>query len=127
MNAQFVLYVTYSYATLTLVIDKHRQSATVSCALFRTSENEVYVRVSIGNEALHAVQQPTFVFFRVSGFQHNALQVGTGIGFGKVHRHCFSTANAWYILLSLLFITEFIERFNAILQAPNILKACVGR
>ena len=43
MNTQLVFYVSYGNTALALVVDKHRQSATVFRARFRTCQNEVDV------------------------------------------------------------------------------------
>ena len=39
------------------------------------------------------------------GFQHHALQVGTGIRFGQVHGHGFTGADAGYETAVLVFVT----------------------
>ena len=41
VNTQLVLDVTNGYATITLVVDKHRKTTTILGAFFRTSQNQV--------------------------------------------------------------------------------------
>ena len=84
------------------------------------------VAVAVGDESLHTVQTPA-VFLRVVGCtQHDRLEVGTGIGFGEVHRHGFACTNAWYVFLSLLFVAEAVECFDTVLERPYVFEACIA-
>ena len=85
MNTQLVLDVTDIDTALTLVVNEHRQAASVLGTFLRTSQYEVDVAITIGNETLHAVQSPAVLLFVEGGLQHDALQVGTGIGLRQVH------------------------------------------
>ena len=84
MDTKLVLDVTNSNATVALVVDEHRQTATVACAFLRTCKHEVDVRITVGDETLNTVQAPCAVFV-LSSLEHNALKVGTCIRLGQVH------------------------------------------
>ena len=102
MDAEFVLYVTHSHSTVALVIDKHRQATSVVGSLFRTGEHQVYVGVTVGDEALHAVEIPALVFLAVGSLEHHTLQVTTGIRLGEVHTHGLASTHTWDVLFALL-------------------------
>ena len=95
------------------------------CAFLGTCEHEVNVGVAVGDEAFHTVEKPATVFFGICCAQHYALQVTACVGLGKVHRHGLSFAYARNETLALVFITELVKSFNAILQAPDVAEACV--
>ena len=86
------------------------------CAFLRTCEHEVYVRVAVGDESFYTVEQPASVFLAVCSLEHYALQVGTGVRFGKVHTHCLACTNTRNVFLALLFAAELIESLDTILQ-----------
>ena len=113
MYAEFVLYVAHVHTALTLVVDKHRQSAAVVCALFGTCQHKVYVAVTVCYKALHSVEKPATVFLRVCGFEHHTLQIRTGIRLGEVHAHGLARTYTGYVFFSLLFAAELIERVYA--------------
>ena len=96
------------------------------CAFFRASQYQVQVGVSVGDETLHTVQAPALVGFIVSSFQHDALQVTTGIGFGQVHRHGFAGTDTWDETAVLVFVSEFVEGFDTVLQRPDVSEARIG-
>ena len=108
MDTEFVFDTTDINSPLTLVIDEHRQTATVSSSFFRTCQYEVDIRVTVSKEAFYTVQQPAAVFFAVSRFQHDRLKVGACIRFRQVHRHCFALADAGDETAVLVGITEFV-------------------
>ena len=81
-------------ATVALVVDEHGKTTAVAGAFFGAGEHQVDVAIAVRDEALHTVQVPALVSFAVGGLEHHALQVGTGIGFGQVHRHRFAGADA---------------------------------
>ncbi len=114
-------------ATVALVVDEHGKTTTVAGAFFGAGEHQVNVGVAVRDEALHAVQVPALVFFAVGGLEHHALQVGTGIGFGQVHRHRFAGADARDEAGTLVLVAEFIERLDAVLQGPDVLETGVCR
>ena len=84
MDTELVLDVAYGYAAVALVVDEHRQTATVACAFLRACEHEVDVRVAVGDEALHTIQTPCAVLVLCS-LEHYALKVGTCVRLCKVH------------------------------------------
>ena len=114
-------------ATVALVVNEHGKTTTVAGAFFGAGEHQVNVAITVRDEALHAVQVPALVFFAVGGLEHHALQVGTGIGFGQVHRHRFTGANARNETGTLVFVAKFIERLDAVLQGPDVLETGVCR
>ena len=103
MNTQFMLDVTNINTTLALVVDEHRQATSVLGAFLTACQHEVDVRVTVGDETLHTVQAPAVLLGVIGSLQHHALQVRTGIGLRLVHRHALTSANAWDVLLALLF------------------------
>ena len=80
------------------------------------------IGIAVGDETLHAIQTPCAVFFAIGGFQHHALQIRTGIRLGEVHRHGLPCANTGNETSMLFRRAEFIERFDAILERPNVAK-----
>ena len=111
---------------LTVVVDEHGKAAGVVGAFFGAGEHQVNVGVAVRDEALHAVQVPALVFFAVGGLEHHALQVGTGIGFGQVHRHRFAGADARDETGTLVVVTEFVQGFDTVLQGPDVFETGVG-
>ena len=126
MYSQLVLYVAYGHTALVLVVYEHGQSATVMSALLGACEHEMYVRVAVGDESFHSVEQPAAVFLAVCSLEHHALEVGTGVRFGKVHTHGLACAYPRNVFLALLLTAELIESLYAILQRPDVLEACVS-
>ena len=108
MDTKLMLDVAHVDATLTLVVAEHRQAAAVLGAFLGTSQHEVDVGVTIGDETLHAIEQIAAILFTIGSLQHDALQVGTGIGLGKVHRHGLAGANARDVFHALFLVAEFI-------------------
>ena len=96
-------------------------------ALFGTGQHKVDVGIAVGDESLDAVQIPALVLFTVRGLEHDRLQVGARVGLGQVHRHRFARAYARDETHALVFVAELVERFGAVLQAPQVLEACIGR
>ena len=127
VNAELVFDAANVHATIALVVDEHRKTAAIVRAFFGAGEHQVDVGVAVRDEALHAVQVPALVFFAVGGLEHDALQVGTGIGFGQVHRHRFAGANARNETGTLIVVTEFVQGLNAVLQRPDVFETGVGR
>ena len=121
-----MLDVTYCHTAVALVVDEHRQSASVVCALLRTCKHEVDVGVAIGDETLHTVQSPALVLLVIASLEHHALKVGTGIRLGKVHGHGLAGAYTWNVLLALLLGAKLIEGLYTVLQAPDVLEAGIG-
>ncbi|MCL4102882.1 hypothetical protein MMG03_002492 [Fibrobacter succinogenes] len=113
-------------ATVALVVDEHRKTAAILGAFFRAGKNQVNVGVTVGDEALHAVQVPALVCFAVGCLQHHALQVGTGIGFGQVHGHGFAGADAGHETGTLIFVAEFVQSFDTVLKGPDVFETCVA-
>ncbi len=66
-----------------------------------------------------------YVFFAVGGLEHHALQVGTGIGFGQVHRHRLAGAHAGDKAGTLVVVAELIEGLDAVLQGPDVFETGV--
>ena len=126
MDTQLVFDTAYIHTTLTLVIDEHGQTATVSRSFFRTGKYQMDICIAVGDETFHTVQQPTTVFFAVSSFQHHCLKVGTCIRFGQVHRHGFTLTYTGDEAAVLVGITEFIQCFDTVLQRPDISETCIG-
>ena len=124
-DAHLVFDAAHCDATVALVVDEHRQAAAVFGAFFRAGEHQVDVAVAVGDEAFHAVEHPGAVFF-LSGAEHHGLEVGTGIGFSEVHRHGFAFAHAGDEASALVFATEFVESFGAVLQAPEVFETGIG-
>ena len=127
VDAELVLDAAHVHATVALVVDEHGKAAAVMGAFFGAGEHQVDVGVTVGDEALHAVQVPALVSFAVGGLEHHALQIGTGIGFGQVHRHRLAGAHARDKAGTLIFVAEFIERLDAVLQGPDVLETGVCR
>ena len=78
------------------------------------------VGVTVRDETLHAVQPPTVILLVEGGLQHDALQVGTGIRFGQVHRHRFPGTYTRDEAAVLVFVAKFIQRFDTVLQRPDV-------
>jgi alkylation response protein AidB-like acyl-CoA dehydrogenase len=74
-----------THSAVSFVVNEHRQASAIMSTFFRACQHKVNVGVTVGNETFHSVQVPAFVFLTVSSFEHNRLQVGTGIGFRQVH------------------------------------------
>ena len=127
VDAELVLDAAHVHATVVLVVDEHRKAAAVMGAFFGAGEHQVDVGVTVGDEALHAVQVPALVLFAVGGLEHHALQVGTGIGFGQVHRHRLAGAHARDKAGTLVLVAEFIQGLDAVLQGPDVLETGVRR
>ena len=127
VDAELVLDAAHVHATVALVVDEHRKAAAVMGAFFGAGEHQVDVAVAVGDEALHAVKVPALVFFAVGGLEHHALQVGTGIGFGQVHRHRLAGAHARDKAGTLVLVAEFIQGLDAVLQGPDVLETGVCR
>ena len=127
VNAELVFDATNINATIALVVDEHRKATTVMGAFFGAGEHQVNVGVAVRDEALDTVQVPALVFFAVGSLEHHALQVGTGIGFGQVHRHRLAGAHARDKAGTLVFVAEFIERLDAVLEGPDVLETGVRR
>ena len=127
MNTKFVLYMAHCNTSVALVIDKHGEAATIVCTLFRACQHKVYVRVAVGDKTLHTVQSPALVLLVIACLEHHTLQVRTGIGLGKVHRHGFAGTHTGDVLLALLLVAKLIERFYTILQAPDVLETGISR
>ena len=84
------------------------------------------ISVTVGDKAFYTVQAPAVVFFIESGLEHNALQVRTGIWFGQVHGHGFTSANARNETTVLVFVTKFVKCFNTVLQRPDVAKTSIS-
>ena len=125
VDAELVLDAAHVHATVALVVDEHGKAAAVVGAFLGAGEHQVDVGVTVRDEALHAVQVPALVFFAVGGLEHHALQVGTGIGFGQVHRHRLAGAHARDKAGTLVFVAEFIQGLDAVLQGPDVLETGV--
>ena len=108
VNTKFVLDVTHIDAALALVVDEHRQATTVLGAFLGTGQDKVDVGVAVGDETLHTIEQIAAIYFTIGGLQHDALQVGTGIRLGEVHRHGLTGTHARDVFLALLLVAEFI-------------------
>ena len=127
VDAELVLDAAHVHAAVALVVDEHRKAAAVVGAFFGAGEHQVNVGVTVRDEALHAVKVPALVGFAVGGLEHHALQVGTGIGFGQVHRHRFAGAHARDKAGTLVLVAEFIQGLDAVLQGPDVLETGVCR
>ena len=126
VNTKLVFYAAHINSALTLVVNEHGKTATVARAFLRTCKHKVNVRVAVGNETFHTVEQPAAVLFGISGTEHNALQVASCIRFSKVHGHCLACANARNVFLSLLLVSEFVKSFYAVLKTPYIFKTGIS-
>ena len=126
VNTELVFDTANIHAAITLVVDEHRKTAAIVRAFFGAGEHQVNVGVAVRDEALHAVQVPALVLFAVGGLEHHALQVGTGIGFGQVHRHRLAGANARDKAGTLVVVTEFVQGFDTVLQGPDVFETGVG-
>ena len=126
MDTELILDAAYVYTAVALVVDEHGEAAAVVCTFFGAGQYEVQVSVAVGDESLHTVQAPALVGFVVGSFQHDALQVGAGIGLGQVHRHGFAGADAGNETAVLVFVTEFVQRFDTVLQRPDVAEAGIG-
>ena len=124
MDTELVLDVAHVHTAITLVVDKHRQAASVACAFFGAGQHQVDVGVAVSDEALHTVEAPCAVGILCS-LEHDTLQVRTGVGLGEVHGHGLALADTWDVLSLLLRSTKLIERVDAALQAPHVLEAGV--
>ena len=127
VDAELVLDAAHVHAAVALVVDEHRKAAAVVGAFFGAGEHQVDVAVAVRDEALHAVKVPALVFFAVGGLEHHALQVGTGIGFGQVHGHRLAGAHARDKAGTLVFVAEFIQGLDAVLEGPDVLETGVRR
>ena len=127
MDAELVLDAAHVDAAVALVVDEHGEAASVGSAFFRACQHEVKVGIAVGDEALHAVEPPAACGFVVGGLEHHALEVGAGIRLGEVHRHCFAGTDAGDETGVLVLVAEFIEGFDAVLQAPDVAEAGIAR
>ena len=125
MDTEFVFDMTNGHSAVSFVVDKHRETASVACTFLWTSQNEVDIWVTIGDETLHSVESPGAVCI-LSCLQHHTLEVGTGIWFGKIHWHSLACRDARNIFFTLFFSTEFIQSVYTWLQRPYVLEACIG-
>ena len=125
MNTELVLDTAYINTAISLIVDEHRESASVASALYGTSQHEVDVRVTISDETLYTVQAPAVLLLVECCLQHYRLQVGTGIWFSEVHRHSFSGTYTWDVTFSLVFVAKLIESLDTILQRPDVLESCI--
>ena len=125
VDTELVLDAAHVHAAVALVVDEHGKAAAVVGAFFGAGEHQVNVGVTVGDEALDTVKVPALVGFAVGGLEHHALQVGTGIGFGQVHRHRFAGAHARDKAGTLVFVAEFIQGLDAVLQGPDVLETGV--
>ncbi len=87
----------------------------------------MYVRVAVGYETLHAVEQPAAVLFGICRTEHHALQVASGIRLGEIHGHGFAGADTRNVLLPLLLVAELVKGLDAVLKTPYVFKPCVAR
>ena len=127
MDTELVLDVADVHAPLALVVDEHGKATAVAGTFLAAGQDQVNIGVTVGDEALHTVQQPATLLLGPGGLQHHALQVGPGIRLGQVHGHGLAGADTGDEFLTLLFGTELIEGFAAALQAPDILETGIGR
>ena len=127
VDAELVLDAAHVHAAVALVVNEHGEATTVVGAFFGAGEHQVDVAVAVRDEALHAVQVPALVGFAVGGLEHHALQVGTGIGFGQVHRHRLAGAHARDKAGTLVFVAELVQGLDAVLQGPDVLETGVRR
>ena len=126
LDAHLILDAADVDAAVALVVDEHGEAAAVAGALFGAGQDEVDVRVAVGDEALHAVQSPALRGLVVGGLEHDGLQVAAGVGLGEVHRHRFAGADARDVAAVLILVAELVERLGAVLQAPEVLEARIG-
>ena len=126
MDAQLVFDTAHVDTSVAFVVDEHGESASVAGTLFRACQYQVQVGVAVGDETLHTVQSPALVGFVVGSFQHDALQVGAGIGFRKVHRHRLTGADAGDEAAVLVFVAKLVQRLDAILQRPDVAESGIG-
>ena len=126
VDTELVLDVAHVDAALALVIDEHGQAAAVLGAFLAAGQDQVDVRVTVGDETLHTVQQPAALLLGIRRLEHDALQVGTGVRLGEVHGHGLAGADARDEFLALLLAAKLIEGLGAALQAPDVLEGSVG-
>ena len=125
-DTHFVFDTANGYTAVVAVVDEHGESASVFGSFFGTGQHECNVSVTVGDEPFHSVEIPAAVGLAVCGFEHDGLQVGTGIGFGEVHRHSFAGTNARQVFLLLFFIGKFVNGFGAVLQSPDVYESGIG-
>ena len=116
MDAKLVLDAAHIHATVALVVYEHAQTASVACACLGAGQHQVDIRVAVSDKALRAVKPPALVLFVVGGLEHHALQVGTCVWLGEVHRHGLACTYSWDVLLTLLLTAEAEECLDAVLQ-----------
>ena len=126
LDTEFVLDTAHLDAAVTLVVHEHRKTACVRSSLFGAGQHQRNMTVAVGDEALHAVQQPTAALLVVSGLEHHGTQVRTCIRLGKVHRAGLARRNTGQEHPLKLFRSEFIERFGTVLQTPDILETGIA-
>ena len=126
MDTELVLDAADIHAPVAFVVDEHREATTVARPFFRAGEDEMQVRVAVGDETLHTVQAPAVVRLVVGSFQHDALEVGTGIRLGQVHRHRFAGADTRDEAAVLILVAKFVQGLDTILQRPDVTEARIG-
>ena len=126
LDSELVLDAAHLHAAVALVVDEHRQAAGVGRTLLGTSQHQRYVAVAVGDETLHAVQEPCALLLRPRGLQHHGSQIRTGVRLREVHRTGRTGRNPRQVLLFKLLRGELVERLGAVLQAPDILEAGIG-
>ena len=81
------------------------------------------VSITIRDEPLHTIESPCSVFFAIGGLKHHTLQVRSGIRLREIHRHRLSGTNSWDETSVLFLCSEFVKRFDTILERPNVSEA----
>ena len=81
------------------------------------------VSIAICDEPLHTIESPRSVFFTIGGLKHHTLQVRSGIRLREIHRHRLSGTNSRDETSVLLLRSEFVKRFDTILERPNVSEA----
>ena len=125
VDAHLVLDAAHGHAAVALVVDEHRQATAVAGALLAACEHERDVTVTVGDEALHAVQAPSAVLV-LGSLEHHRLQVAAGIGLGEVHGQRLALAGAGQEALLLVLVGKLVDGFGAVLQTPHVDEARIG-
>ena len=113
-------------AAVALVVDQHRQTAGVGRALFGAGQHQRNVAVAVGDETLHAVEQPRLLLLGPRGLEHHSAQIRSGVRLGEVHGAGSARGNPRQEFGLDLLRSELVERLGAVLKAPDVLEAGVG-
>ncbi len=107
--------------------DEHGQAAAVLGALFGAGQHQVDFGAAVGDEPLHAVEEPPVGVLVETCLELDRLEVGAGFGLGEGHGPVHLAGAKAGKMERLLFVRgEFTEGFGDVLEAEQVLQGRVG-